>query len=153
MTAALYEQDVYRWSQQQAQALRKAASAGSNLPVDWENVAEEIESLGNEQWHALSSKIGIVIEHLLKLEASPAEDPKRKWKATIRRARDAIADRLETSPSLRRKVPDLIGKNLPRAQQRVRGNLEDYGEQPNIDLERRSYGEEQVLGDWFPDNT
>jgi Domain of unknown function DUF29 len=49
---ALYDEDLVRWSEQQAAALRRAksmppAAAGvSNLPLDWENLAEEIESLG-----------------------------------------------------------------------------------------------------------
>ncbi|MFL5420976.1 MAG: DUF29 family protein, partial [Myxococcales bacterium] len=41
----LYEQDFLRWTEQQATALRRAGK-DSNLPLDWENLAEEIESLG-----------------------------------------------------------------------------------------------------------
>ena len=41
----LYDQDFLRWTEQQATALRRAAK-DSNLPLDWENLAEEIESLG-----------------------------------------------------------------------------------------------------------
>jgi hypothetical protein len=32
----------------------------------------------------------------------------------------------------------------------VRSNLQDYGEQPLIDLDTISYTEAQVLGDWLP---
>ena len=42
----LYHADLALWSAQQAKALRSAARERSNAPVDWENVAEEIESLG-----------------------------------------------------------------------------------------------------------
>ncbi len=42
----LYEEDTVAWSEQQAAALRAAARGGSNQPLDWENLAEEIEELG-----------------------------------------------------------------------------------------------------------
>ena len=42
----LYDQDFVAWSKLQAEALRTAARTGSNQELDWENIAEEIESLG-----------------------------------------------------------------------------------------------------------
>jgi hypothetical protein len=36
-----YDVDFYAWTRDQAAKLRAAAAAGSNLPVDWENLAEE----------------------------------------------------------------------------------------------------------------
>ena len=48
---SLYERDFFLWTQQQAEALRKAAREGSNLPLDWENLAEETESLGRSFKH------------------------------------------------------------------------------------------------------
>jgi hypothetical protein len=39
---------------------------------------------------------------------------------------------------------------IPRARRDVAGTLTDRGEQPTTDLNRLSYTEEQVLGDWFP---
>ncbi len=70
----LYDQDLVLWSEEQARALRAAADAGWNAPIDWENVAEEIESLGRSERHALASHIALVIEHLLKLQLSPARE-------------------------------------------------------------------------------
>ena len=72
---SMYDQDLVRWSEEQARALRAAANAGWNAPIDWENVAEEIESLGKSDRRALASHIAIVIEHLLKLQSSPASVP------------------------------------------------------------------------------
>ena len=49
--AVRYEDGVYTWSRQQAAALRRAARSRVNLshPVDFVNVAEEIESVGIAQ--------------------------------------------------------------------------------------------------------
>jgi Domain of unknown function DUF29 len=42
--------------------LRRAAD--SNLPLDWENLAEEIESLGASQRTELNSQVRRVLRHL-----------------------------------------------------------------------------------------
>ena len=69
-----YDTDLVLWSQHQARALRNAAGSPSNLPIDWENVAEEIETLGKSQSRELASRISTVLIHLLKLQVSPSAD-------------------------------------------------------------------------------
>jgi hypothetical protein len=147
---SLYDQDLVLWSEAQARALRAAAGAGWNAPIDWENVAEEIESLGRSERHALASHIAVVIEHLLKLQVSPAQEPVRGWRDTIRRARGEIERKLEESPSLRREVAGLIARETVRMRALVRANLEDHAEHPLTDINAISYTEAQVLGDWLP---
>lgn len=149
---SLYDHDLVLWSEQQARELRAAAGAGWNMPIDWENVAEEIESLGRSERRALASHIESVVEHLLKLQASPAPEPARGWRDTIRRARGEIEDVLADSPSLRREIPGIIAKQTPRARTLVRANFEDHSEQPRIDIDSLTYTESQVLGDWLPGN-
>jgi hypothetical protein len=148
----LYDQDLVLWSEEQARALRAAAGAGWNAPIDWKNVAEEIESLGRSERHALAGHIAPVIEHLLKPQASPATEPARGWRDTIRRVRQKIEEVLEESPSLRCEVAGLIVKQTSRVRALVRANFEDYGEQPRIDIDSVTYTEAQVLGDWLPEN-
>jgi hypothetical protein len=146
----MYDQDLVRWSEEQARALRAAANAGWNAPIDWENVAEEIESLGRSDRRALASHIAIAIEHLLKLQASPSTMPPRGWKDSIIRARREIDRLLAESPSLRREIAGMIDQEFPSARMLVRGSLKDYGEQSLIDLEQVTYTEDQVLGEWMP---
>ena len=83
--AELYDQDFFLWTEEQAAALRRAKS--SNLPLDWENLAEEIESLGKSDRRELTSQIRRILRHLLKLEASPATRPHAGWRSTIIDAR------------------------------------------------------------------
>jgi hypothetical protein len=149
--ASLYEQDTVLWSREQAQALRDAQRTGANLPIDWENVAEEIEWLGRSKRLAVSSHIQRVIEHLLKLEAAPARDPQRGWSNRIIAARSQIEVLLEDSPSLRREIPALIENSLARARRNVRTELSRFGEEPLMELDTLTYTEDQVLGDWWPD--
>lgn len=85
-----YDADLVLWAEDQARALRDAAQARTNLPIDWENVAEEIESLGRSQARELASRIGVILVHLMKLQASPAAQPRAGWRETIIEQRNEI---------------------------------------------------------------
>ena len=150
--SALYDQDFFLWTQQQAAALRRAKD--SNLPLDWENLAEEIESLGKSQRAGLNSQIRRILRHLFKLEASPAMNPRTGWRATIRDARVEIEELLETSPSLRREIENVVRKQAATAAKLAAADLEDYGEPADsikARLEKGGFTADQVLGDWFPE--
>ena len=85
---ALYDEDFVRWTEEQAAALQQAK--GSNLPLDWENLAKEIESLGRSDRRELRSQITRILRHLLKLEVSPAAESRAGWRSTIRDAQSEI---------------------------------------------------------------
>jgi Domain of unknown function DUF29 len=157
---ALYDEDFMRWTEEQAAALRRAKSlplagaGGSNLSLDWENLAEEIESLGKSDRRELRSQITRVLRHLLKLEASPAAELRAGWRATIDEARTEIEGLLEDSPSLRRETQTLIKKRIRAAARLAADDLGQHGEPIEairVRLEGGDYTKEQVLGDWFPD--
>ena len=75
---------------------------------DRERVAEEIEDLGKSERDAVRSQIRRIIEHLLKLAYSPAEQPRFNWMHSISDARAALEDKL--SPTLRRDVEATLEK-------------------------------------------
>lgn len=151
--AKLYEEDFVRWTEAQAATLRKAACLGINLPLDWENLAEEIDSLGRSQRRELRSRIATIIEHLLKLQCSPAADPRANWIETIARERANIEDLLDDSPSLRNEIAGIIMREMPRTTKRVAQSLRHYGETTPDTMaliENANFSEDQVLDDWFP---
>ena len=148
----LCDQDFFLWTKEQAAALRLAK--GANLPLDWENLAEEIESLGKSQRTELSSQIRRILRHLFKLEASPVTDPRAGWRATIRDARAEIDELLETSPSLRREIEGVVRKQSTTAAKLAADHLDGYGEPADgiwAQLDRGGFTAEQVLEDWFPE--
>ncbi|MEK0083321.1 DUF29 domain-containing protein [Benzoatithermus flavus] len=98
----LYERDFHLWTQRQAAELRRAAEAGSNLPLDWLHLAEEIESLGERDRREFYSRLVRVIEHLLKLQFCPSAEPRRSWRISVLNQRGDLARLLKSSPSLRR---------------------------------------------------
>jgi hypothetical protein len=105
-----YDTDFYTWTRQQARAL--AAKDWSAL--DLEHLVEEIDSLGNEQRHAVRSHLRVLLWHLLKWAYQP-DHRSTSWRTSIVNARAEIADRLEDSPSLRPLVPTLLTWAYPRA--------------------------------------
>src|SRR5438128_6170638 len=158
--SALYDEDFVRWTEEQAAALRRARSLAarstgrSNLRLDWENLAEEIESLGKSDRRELRSQITRVLRHLLKLEFSPVAEPRAGWRATINEARTEIEGLLEDSPSLRRETDGLIKKQIRAAARLAADDLRQHGELAEAIREQHEKAEftaEQVLEDWFPD--
>jgi Domain of unknown function DUF29 len=148
----LYNRDFFLWTQEQAAALRRAK--GSNLPLDWENLADEIESLGKSDRRELASQIRGILRHLFKLEASHALQAHAGWRSTIIDARSEIEAVLRDSPGLRRQVDRLGIEQLSAAAKLAAGDLGNHREPADAvweRLEKGGYTADQVLGDWFPE--
>ena len=148
-----YDQDFYAWTQAQAAALRTAARSGPNLPVDWENVAEEIERLGKSDARELRSRIATIIEHLLKLEFAPAALPRTDWIDTIDRSREAFETLIAESPSLRPRVAEWVAGAHAGAARAVLRNLSRHDELDHAlaaRIDARRYSADEVMRDWWP---
>ena len=147
----LYDNDTAAWSEHQAGLLRRvAAGERPNTVPDWTNIAEEIDSLGRDRARELASRITVILVHLIKLQASPAQEPRVGWRATVRRERDEIDRLFDDSPSLRRRVQAGIAGNLDRARKEASISLADNGETPVCGIALLTYTEEQVMENWWP---
>src|SRR5437588_1812628 len=82
-----YGRDFYSWLMEQAGHLR----AGRCSVLDRENLAEEIESLGREQFNKLESALRVLLLHMLKWDHQP-DRRGRSWWATISEQRLRIED-------------------------------------------------------------
>jgi hypothetical protein len=112
LDTAPYDHDFYTWTQHQAALLREGATA----ELDLANLAEEIESLGISQRHALESCFRVLLMHLLKWRyQSRRRQTSRSWYGTIAEHRARITQLLRDSPSLRRLVPGALEGAYPRA--------------------------------------
>jgi hypothetical protein len=149
-----YDTDIASWSERQAALLRRLAIGErvNDIDMDWPNIAEEIESVGRSERSTLASHIGTIVEHLLKLEASPAVSPRSGWKETILRTRAAVEDVLDENPSLRSEVDAITTRALAQRRRLVADVLALYGETPRVRLDDLGYSQRQVLGPWFPED-
>ena len=147
-----YDTDILEWSERQGGLLRRLA-AGENIndQIDWPNIIDEVETVGRSERAALRSHIAVVLEHLMKLQASPSVDPRSGWKVTVIRARRDIERSLEDSPSLRPAVAGMIADETPSVRKIVSSTLAAYGEEPQMGFDSLTYSPDQVLGEWFPE--
>jgi hypothetical protein len=101
----LYEQDFYAWTQEQGALLRDRKTKA----LDYDNLAEEVESLGKSQQHALESRLEKLVLHLLKWHYQPEQRLRgQSWQRTILEQRRRIDRLLQQNPSLRPTLPALI---------------------------------------------
>lgn len=149
---SLYQTDYYAWTKDQAAKLRALAARGSST-LDLEHLAEEIESLGRSDWRAARSQVQRVIEHLLKLEFSPAREPRSAWLDSIDQARDELADLL--TPVLRREIDDDLVAAFDRGKRDAAKALRRYGEPEAAKSLPTAcpYRLDQIVSyDWHPTN-
>jgi hypothetical protein len=107
--------------------------------------------LGRSQEQELANRVSTILDHLMRLQASPASDPRRGWRSTIVRTRAEIERLLKGNRTLRESVPTVIAQELPSAREIAAVALEEYDETPTVALDQLSYTEDQVLGRWLPE--
>lgn len=106
--ATLYDTDFHAWTQEQAEKLRALLAQRSNLDLDLENIAEEIDSLGRSNYHQLVSRLEEIAIHLLKLHYSTHLDCENVWKSSVRGHRPRVAKLLRESPSLNPRLSEAM---------------------------------------------
>ena len=136
----LYEQDFYVWTEVQAGLLRDRRFAA----LDLEHLIEEIEALGRAEKREVLGDAVVIVEHLLKLQHSPAQEP------------GAVEHRnrleLDLTPRLRQILADellrVYGIARRTAERRLRAHGEDAAAAAlPVDC---PYSLDQITTDWWP---
>jgi hypothetical protein len=111
---AQYESDFFAWTEEQGRLLRARKAAG----LDWDNLAEEIETLGRSERSEIRSRLVVLLHHLLKWQFQPGKR-KQGWRASIIEARDQLDEQLTTSPSLHSYPATVLAKQYKVARLRA----------------------------------
>jgi hypothetical protein len=150
----LYERDYVEWAEAQAEAVRRLKDLRPPVTVgiDHDNLIDEILDMARSWRHAYESQIIQTIVHLLKLEFSPARDPRRGWLEEVDMFRADAAGRVEAAPSLRGRIdlPHLYGQARRRAVRALERDNVPASAIPATcpyDLDTQILAEE-----WFPEN-
>jgi non-ribosomal peptide synthetase component F len=145
--ALLYEEDFYLWVGRQADLLRK----GRFRDLDLAHLIEEVEDLGANRRNAVTSRVREIILHLLKLEHSPAAEPRRGWYDSVGKHRDDLE--LEITPSLRRHVAAELDSIFQKARRRAVDDLaQDRVKADQLPM-TCPYTFDQIVGPvWRPNN-
>ena len=104
----LYDTDVFEWSERQAALLRRVAAGErvNNADLDWPNIVEEIESVGQSQVDAVESFLFQAFVHDLKAAAWPLVRDVPGWQGEARGFRAQA--RRKYRASMRQKI-DVAG--------------------------------------------
>ncbi|HEY9854077.1 MAG TPA: DUF29 domain-containing protein [Leptolyngbyaceae cyanobacterium] len=132
--------DYQKWIKETINQLRER----NFNEVDWDNLIEELESMGKSDRRAILSLLTRLLEHLLKLSYWEVEKERsgNHWAAEIVNFRAQIQHRLEDSPSLKPELEAMYTKAYPIAVKSV-SQLFSLPENAYISLE-------QALDeDWF----
>ena len=122
----LYRQDYYAWSQREAKELRRLLRERANTRLDLANLAEEVESLGRSDLRRVKGQLRRVIEHLLKLQFSPAVEPRDGWLESVLDARQDIDDYL--TPAMRPEIEADLAADYAKARAKAEQALQRHRE-------------------------
>jgi hypothetical protein len=142
----LYQDDFYVWALEQADRLR----AKRFDALDLDTLIEEVEGLADVKRSAVLNNARVIMEHLLKLQHSPAADPRMGWRASVVEHRARLE--VELTPRLRQ----ILDEERPRiygiARRAAEVSLRDHGEPAAADALPAicPYTVEQITGDWLP---
>ena len=93
----LYDIDFALWIEDTVNQLKSRNIEN----LDWDNLIEEIESLGKRDKRELESRLTTLFEDALKRNYVSLPDCYRGWEVTIKRTQSNLRDILADSPSLR----------------------------------------------------
>jgi hypothetical protein len=122
-----YDQDFALWVEETVKLLKSAEFS----QVDWENLIDEVESLGKSQRKSVRSYLLRLLEHLLKRRYVLMSDCYRGWEIEIRNFRQRLQFELEDSPSLKNYLLEILDQSYDMALENVKDSYPD-AEFPNF---------------------
>ena len=135
-SADLYMSDPYAWSVEQSDALRRRDFAA----VDWENVIEEIESVGKTEQRTWTSKCANTLTHLLKIEHARMATPEevKGWEKEVQRFRRQMVTVIVANPRLQNLYPDMFRAAWQQGRSEAVESLAEYDVEHNLQPDMRS---------------
>lgn len=145
--STLYDTDFYLWIQHTVEALKQQDWDR----VDWDNLIEEVESMGRSEKRELKSRLLVILEHLLKLMFWESEKPQnaRGWRNMVIEQRNQVDLILEDSPSLKPWLTESFVESYAKARQQT---LQKYGLPVDRFPTQPPFSLEDVLNaNWLPE--
>ncbi|MDE0166770.1 MAG: DUF29 domain-containing protein [Bryobacterales bacterium] len=135
-SSELYHSDAYAWSLEQSDALRRRDFDA----IDWENVIEEIESVGRTEKRIWTSKCANTITHLLKIEHARMATPEEVtgWEEEVQDFRTDMAGVIVDNPRLQNLYPEMFRAAWHQGRSKAVRDLASYDVQHNLEPDHRS---------------
>ena len=118
-----YDADILLWSERQSELLRRCATGEwvNDAELDWPNIAEEIESVGREQLHAVRPLLRQAIIHRLKVMAWPQSSAVAEWQDEELQFRQDAFDRYTPAMRQRLDLARIYRRTLQRVPKQIDG--------------------------------
>ncbi|MBD2653859.1 DUF29 domain-containing protein [Synechocystis sp. FACHB-383] len=137
----LYDQDFNLWLETMASCLKE----NKLEELDFENLAEEIQSINHIEKGILRENLVIILMHFLRWKYLP-ETWSNNWKIMIDQSRKKIYQCLLQSPSLREHFHNILGECYNHARKMVAIETGASGE---IFPETNPFAEDEILDRTF----
>jgi len=98
-----YHEDLYGWAMANATLMRE----GKMDELDRQNIIEELESMGGNQYDQLVNRLGILMAHLLKWRYQSSHRS-RSWELTIKDQCNRIKRLIKHNPSLKNRTEEAM---------------------------------------------
>ena len=105
-----YDQDFYSWIYKNIDLLKQRKFS----EIDVDILIDELESMAKRDRRELTSRLMILIAHLLKWQFQP-EQRSGSWQGSIDEQRVQLLEQVEESPSLKKNLEESITKSYPKA--------------------------------------
>ena len=112
MPDELLGEDIVRWSERQAEALRRVADRHPDVEVDWPRVIETVESAGHGRLHEIEAETVRALYWHLMLVAQPGARNQREWREAAERGRRASRTHMEAGAQHRIELRRLYARAL-----------------------------------------
>ena len=130
-TKTLYDTDFALWIEDMVNKLKKRDVKN----LDWDNLIEEVESLGKSDKRRLKSLLFRLFEHSLKRKHTGMQECYRGWDIEIRNFSRQIEELLQDSPSLKNYLQKIASDCYKKALESVAQDYEFYDFSPGLDTE------------------
>jgi len=137
----LYEQDAFKWYNENAKLLREKKFE----LIDIENLAEEIESMGAHERDKLESFLIQLFLHLLKWKYQPSRRC-ASWEISIKKHRRHAKRQLDENPSLKLIIAEIVNDAYEDAKDEA---SQETGLALEKFLEKMPFTFEEALQDGF----
>jgi hypothetical protein len=145
----LYDIDPHAWVRDQADKLRGIARSLPALGLDFPHLIEELDGMAGADRARVESLAGAIIQHLLRLEHSPATEPRRHWKSEVLDFRRGLNRTL--TASLRHLLAERLDRVFDESRADAAAKMRLYHEDPAGLPLQRPYSLEHILdADWWP---
>lgn len=105
-----YNEDFYAWTVEQVHFFRNRQLEA----IDIEHIIEEIESMGKREKRELSSRMTVLLMHLLKWQHQEIDQGK-SWQLTIYEQRSELKKLIKDNPSLKPWLDETVAESYESA--------------------------------------